>query len=895
MRIFKPMSLGLLHKPYRHQGRDRLVITTLGFFRLGAPVQGFLTENLQWPDVLKALPQGEPLDLVMPKPRAEYLLAATAFAPDGVPLNDMEVSVRVGDLNKFLRVYGDREWRYGLLPWHGIDAPQPFSEMPIEYARAYGGEDHPANPLGVGYTGSRFGAFVGTNQGAMPNIEYAHEQLEDHHRQHPPAGFLPLDIRWQPRARKLGTYDQAWLEQDFPGLAQDLDWDAFSTAPEDQQLDGWFQGGEPYRIEGMHPDKQVLEGQLPDMRTRAFVLRKGVDPDACEEVDLYFDTVWFFPEFELGVALYRGQTVIADSEAEDVEAVMVGYEHNSDPAKGVAHYREVLGLRMDPETCVLHALNDAQLTPRHSAEECHARQQEQAQAETEYLAKQQVQLDEATADFWAESGKEMPADFDPPKAELPPLGLTPKAAIERADLDLTEMMAKAKVLTDEAEQKRLLAMKELAAEREGRLKPLTEKAAALLPDEAEQLRQAAERAAKPATDLRQAAASATGAEHGGPLMNLLDKVQSGDTELSAEERGLLDDSLARLPALQRQARRLAPQAIPEAPLPAVAEQLGRLMRGWHAGTESLAGRDLSGADLTGIDFRGADLREVMLEHADLRGVCFADANLAGAVFTAAQLQGADFSDADLSEANLSQAQAEDANFRGACLDGVMAMEGDFHGADFSGASLSKVVLQKINLADAILDATRFAQAMLHEIEAPRSQWRGAQFELSIINAAQLAQADLSHASFDSCVMMQLQAEQSVWRGAQFVRVFAGGDASLQRADLRDVRASHSSWRDADLRGADLSHTGLLDCDFGGADLSGSRLVEALLSRSLFIRTRLCDCDARGAEFFQAMLRKADLSRADLRDANLVQANLFEAVLADADLRGARPHPLGRAA
>lgn len=37
MKIIKPQSLGVLHKPYTHLGQHRLSVAVLGFFRLGAP------------------------------------------------------------------------------------------------------------------------------------------------------------------------------------------------------------------------------------------------------------------------------------------------------------------------------------------------------------------------------------------------------------------------------------------------------------------------------------------------------------------------------------------------------------------------------------------------------------------------------------------------------------------------------------------------------------------------------------------------------------------------------------------------------------------------------------------------------------------------------------------
>ena len=86
MKIVKPLTLGLLHKPYRYKGQNHFVIAAMGFFKLGDVNERFLTENLQWPKVVQALPVGRPVDEVMPKLRGEVLLAGHAYAPKGKPV-----------------------------------------------------------------------------------------------------------------------------------------------------------------------------------------------------------------------------------------------------------------------------------------------------------------------------------------------------------------------------------------------------------------------------------------------------------------------------------------------------------------------------------------------------------------------------------------------------------------------------------------------------------------------------------------------------------------------------------------------------------------------------------------------------------------------------------------
>jgi hypothetical protein len=71
MKIIKPMTLGLMHRPYRWQGRNRLLVITVAFFQLGGRAEALLRDNLQWRKVMAALPQGRALD-ELPMPRMDW-------------------------------------------------------------------------------------------------------------------------------------------------------------------------------------------------------------------------------------------------------------------------------------------------------------------------------------------------------------------------------------------------------------------------------------------------------------------------------------------------------------------------------------------------------------------------------------------------------------------------------------------------------------------------------------------------------------------------------------------------------------------------------------------------------------------------------------------------------
>lgn len=870
MKIIKPLTLGCLQKPYRYRGRHHYVVAALGFFRLGVDVERFLTEQSQWPVALKALPAGEPIDFAMPKAHGEMLVAGSAYAPGSEPTARMIVRVSVGPIDKCVAVIGDREWMYGLVPWYRITEPAPFRVMPLGCDRAYGGPDYPANTHGIGYTGRRFAAFFGENRGRMPNLEYPHEPVRSHCKRYAPAGFGPLDIRSPARQEKAGTYDQAWLDNDAPGLPEDAHWSLYNAAPDDQRLDGYFNGGEPYRLEGMHPSKGVIEGRLPRMRVRAFVQR--VDHAPAEELRMAFDTVWFFPDQELGVAIYRGQTAIEDSDALDVENVLLAYESVADAPRPPAHYQEALRLRTDRETAVLHLANEAPLVPELPALARAAAAARRAQAQSEELALRQALLDESSAEFCARSDGSPPAGYTAPKAAAPALPVVTREMVANGEVDLTEIVAKADALAEEA--RRDGEARRAAAERAqaGVARPTAVAA--------EQIRDVETRAGAVAHDLlgREASVAAVARP---PVSSSVTAGASGAVPVDSQA---LEAAMSQLPALQRQARRASTQPLaPSTPLlPETRLHLGRKIREWHAAGQCLAGRDLAGAHLPRMDFAGANLREVMFEGADLSGASFRGANLHGAVLTGARLLGADFTDADLTETNFCRSHATAAIFRNARLAGALAMNADWSEADLTGAVLTGLIGDELILTRATIERVDLAHAILVGAIANDARFAGARFHRTMLVGAQLERADFVEAELERAVLLNVRAPRSRWRGARMTRVQTGGSATFAGADLREVTARQCGWRDADFSEADLSGARFVLCDLGRCRFDGARLRGALLFRSILTQATFIDCDAEHADFFQAMARKADFRGARVHGPGRARADFSEAVFSRVD-------------
>ncbi|GJG86587.1 hypothetical protein tb265_17680 [Gemmatimonadetes bacterium T265] len=191
-------------------------------------------------------------DLIYDKQRTDVLLNGHAYAPRGAAAAESLVMLRVGALSKTLRITGDRVWEDSVVG-PVLTEPQPFTHMPITYERAFGGfdtlppdpKDHrmePRNPVGTGFVVRRE-HLIGR---PAPNVE-----LPD--RPGAPAGFGAIASFWQPRQRYAGTYDDAWMRDRMPLLAEDFDEQYFQCAPEDQQTRGFLRGGEAVELTNLTP------------------------------------------------------------------------------------------------------------------------------------------------------------------------------------------------------------------------------------------------------------------------------------------------------------------------------------------------------------------------------------------------------------------------------------------------------------------------------------------------------------------------------------------------------------------------------------------------------------------------------------------------------------------
>ena len=206
-------------------------------------------------------------DLLHTKTRTDVLVHGHAYSPGGKPATQVDVRLKIANIDKSLRVYGDRRWHQSALGM-GLSPAEPFIRMPITYERTFGGTDmkasnprehrwEAANPVGTGFA-TRMEHLIGQ---LAPNIEDPRWPYNDWEKGHP-VGFGPIARHWFPRVSLAGTYDETWDKERKPLLPSDFNEQFYQSAPEDQQTDGFLKGGELAELYGMTPGG-VLSFYLP--------------------------------------------------------------------------------------------------------------------------------------------------------------------------------------------------------------------------------------------------------------------------------------------------------------------------------------------------------------------------------------------------------------------------------------------------------------------------------------------------------------------------------------------------------------------------------------------------------------------------------------------------------
>lgn len=208
-------------------------------------------------------------DIAPGKTGTDITLAGVAHAPKGEALRDWPIELAVLEaagtaiLTTGCHLRGPVLWRKEGLGWKQT-AAQPVTEVPLDYALAYGGTVRDAdgkpvaafeeNPAGKGFATPE--ALDGQDEWPAAQIGELGEFMAggDPTRPMSVRGFGPVAKAWLPRRALAGTFDETWERTRHPRMPMDYDLGFWNAAPTALQIRPFLRGDEVIDLRGVTPD-----------------------------------------------------------------------------------------------------------------------------------------------------------------------------------------------------------------------------------------------------------------------------------------------------------------------------------------------------------------------------------------------------------------------------------------------------------------------------------------------------------------------------------------------------------------------------------------------------------------------------------------------------------------
>ena len=845
MDLIKPDYFSVLTRVFAVESANVMAVSVICGFGLDSP-EKLLDEEAMWEVAASALPRGSIIDHGWPKPRGEYLIAGRCYVPGGAESGAARISIRFSQLSKTAYVFGDRRWTS---PLHGIKAisrPLPFKSMDLSWERAFGGEEEGENPVGVGVRpiAAKSGLEI-----PLPNIESPRHLIASSKDRPEPVGFGPKGLDWAVRLNNLGTFNDKWLRDHWPGVPGDFDFGYFNMAPSDQQLDGYFRGGETFNIRGMHPAQPQITGNTPKLRARVFCLRDG--KNEVSEIKTSMDTVWFFPDRMIGLLIWRGRVPVGDDEAGDITRLGV--------------FSELLGREPGSREYYLDVMTSGGIESAPEAEP--------EQAEVEFQAGPLPESPTADAE---------PDMEDNRLAEvLGPITAALTAAEEKTDILLQQLGLESKKMGSPPQTPAYLdsAKPIQSNDPEDFIKKLADRHKAIENDLNNMFRAAG---FDPDTIMDEP-----------PGMDDSSKKLDAIIKSIPDSRGELKDGLAsmrddlrkgrdKIAELFNRVEKAAPledftvegegvDEAPEAPDSSLARE--EVFKRYQQG-ESLANLDLSGLDLSGGILTRADLSGCNLERTNLSG-----ADLSGAVLKNSLMADADLNSCNLSAANLSGAAAPRVNFASSDMAGSNMTGSLFGQADMTGANLNRADMTGADLSGANLKGAQghdmiATGAIIYESCLDEGDFSGADFTSADFDSSSAAKAVFKSCRLKGVSWTGVCGHEADFENANLAGARTNGPADFSRGCFVNADLTGSYWEDSMFPGADFSRAILVGCTMTRCGLDKAVLFAADARAADFSKSDLTHVDARYLNLFEGSLRKSRLDRADFRGANLSAVDFY---------------------
>jgi hypothetical protein len=311
------------HVQMTAEGQERLVLMLSASFTADAAGKVGLADD-PLPVTYADMPWGNPVlssiryeaDIAPRKVLPEVIVNGSAHAPGGVPAETVTVGFQIADLRKILQVTGDRVHHLG-----AYSAPTRFLRMPLTWERAFGGTTETGdrdqrNPVGIGYGGARSADPEARSEAA--NITRPDQVVASRDDRPDPVGFGSIGRGWQPRLALAGSYDKAWLDNQWPLPPFDFDPRHDQSAPADQQSAA-IRSGVTATLINMTPEGR-WEFRVPTLTAPVRLLRDR----GAEEVAFTPDTVLIEPDLRR-ITLKARMSFITRRMAPKLREIIVGH------------------------------------------------------------------------------------------------------------------------------------------------------------------------------------------------------------------------------------------------------------------------------------------------------------------------------------------------------------------------------------------------------------------------------------------------------------------------------------------------------------------------------------------------------------------------------------------
>lgn len=837
MKIIKPLNIGLLYKTYESDSQYYLVVTVIGFFSF-SDTQMLESEIELWKFVAEELGNDSSIDLGMPKPNGEYIVTGNFYSNNNEPVSAGTVKVTLGNQEKSINVFGDRFWKKSSQDRWVLSPPESISTIGINYENAFGGKWFERNPLGKGYIQSL--SETDLRLIPVPNINDPKRPINAPDMFSEPVGYAPYDLTWPQRFSKLGTYDVKWLNDRFPGFADDFDPSFFNIAPYDQHIQGFFAGDEEFTIRNMHQTKPFIQSSLPGVRPRCFINHSENDLEEFKEINMHLDTTWLFPHAEKGILIHHGQVKVSDDQARKVKQLVAAYEKIIDPIREQAHYQKALLNRLDKEKGHIHALNEKDLMAEDERSAIQEMMQEAEQEAGEsVLSKNLKRKSElATEESWEKvrSFGLNPEDHPAYQAEK---------SVEITVDNLDELDSLREDMQKEAEEKQHVVEKRLRLSMESMGYDYDEMML-------ESRKKQTERSKFPAEEIiagmREAGIDDRAKE---------EKVREAEKkfeQVSLKYGHFFDPLFEPSPEKQKEMRTVIEAGIKN--------------------KTSFRGMEFPYVDLSGLDLREADFSEAFLEGANLRDANLSGSNLEQCMLARADLSGASVLGTQMTEVNLGKANLTDANFTGSQMDSAILYEATIDGAKFVGCRMIEVDCSQVQCKNA-----DFSNADLRNSRCIESRFENVNFTGSILSQclffkAAAPKSNFSKTSLKETVFVEFDGRNAQFEEADLTNLRTAMRTNLQHAIFKNASLVDAYLRDTDLTGANFENANITSADLSESKLVGSRFYRAIARQAMFMNSDLSNSNMVSINLFEGSLQGAILTNTDLRGANLFAANLL---------------------